>query len=187
MIDLKTCTEEDLWKYVATHLESKGLNVVLVGGAVVSIYSKGAYRSGDLDFIVTSLFKDKLSQYMEEIGFKKGTKGDLGRLYRHPECSHLVVEFPSGPVTIGEDHKIKPDEHKFGGQKIKILSPTDSIVDRLASYLYAERGPHGERKTIEQAVLVAKAQPHNLERIKKWCEKEGHPEIFNEFLSELKK
>lgn len=40
MINFKTCTEEELWKYVAAHLESKGLEVVLVGGAVVSIYSK---------------------------------------------------------------------------------------------------------------------------------------------------
>lgn len=186
MIDFKTCTEEELWKFVAAHLESKGLNVVLVGGAVVSIYSQGAYRSGDLDFIVTSLFKDKLPQYMKEIGFQKSSKGSLGRLYRHPDCHHLVVEFPAGPISIGEDFNIKPDEHIFEGQKIKILSPTDCIVDRLASYMYAERGPHGERKTLEQAVMVARAQPYNLDRIKKWCMKEGHPEVFEQFLTELK-
>jgi len=80
MINYKTCSEEELWKFVATHLESKGLSVVLVGGAVVSIYSEGAYRSGDLDFIVTSLFKGKLPKYMKEIGFERGkSKGDLGR------------------------------------------------------------------------------------------------------------
>lgn len=187
MIDFKTCTEKELWQYVATHLESKGISVVLVGGAVVSIYSDGAYRSGDLDFIITTLFKDKLPQYMKEIGFERGKgKGDLGRLYRHPECSHLVVEFPTGPVTIGKDFNIQPDEHEVAGQHIKILSPTDCIVDRLASYIYFERGPHGERKTLEQAIMVAKAQPHNLERIKNWCENEGHPEVFKEFLENLK-
>lgn len=188
MIDFKTCTEKELWEYVAAHLESKGMSVVLVGGAVVSIYSNGAYRSGDLDFIVTTLFKEKLPQYMKEIGFEKGKeKGDLGRLYRHPECRHLVIEFPTGPITIGEDFNISPDEHIFNGQHIKILSPTDCIVDRLASYIYAERGPRRERKTLEQAVLVAKAQPHNLQRIKKWCENEGAPDVFDEFLKELKK
>jgi hypothetical protein len=187
MINFKTCSEEELWKFVATHLESKGLSVVLVGGAVVSIYSEGAYRSGDLDFIVTSLFKEKLPDYMKEIGFERGNKGDLGRLYRHPECRHLVVEFPTGPVTIGEDFNISPDEHTVDGQKIKILSPTDCIIDRLASYMYAETGPKGERKTLEQAVLVAKAQPHKLERIKKWCENEGRPEVYDEFLESLKK
>ncbi len=182
MIDFKTCTEKELWEFVASHLEARGLSVVLVGGAVVSIYSDGGYRSGDLDFIVTSLFKEKLPKYMKEIGFIQ-----FGRLYKHPDCSQLYVEFPTGPVSIGEDYNITPEEREVNGQKIKILSPTDSIVDRLASYLYAERGPHGERKTLEQAVLVAKAQPHNLERIRKWCENERHPEIFEEFLKELKR
>jgi hypothetical protein len=49
-INFKTCTEEDLWKYVATHLKSKGIDTILVGGAVVSIYSAGAYKSGDFRF-----------------------------------------------------------------------------------------------------------------------------------------
>jgi hypothetical protein len=187
MIDFKNCTEEELWKYVGAHLESKGLEVVLVGGAVVSIYSKGAYKSGDLDFIVTSMFKEKLPEYMKEIGFQRDVKGSLGRLYRHPELSHLVVEFPPGPVSIGDDYHITPAEEDYDGQKIKILSPTDCIIDRLASYIYAETGPRKERKTLEQAVLVAKAQPHNLERIKKWCESEGQSEVYETFLTELKK
>lgn len=188
MINFKTCTEEELWKYVAAHLESKGLSVVLVGGAVVSIYSKGAYRSGDLDFIVTSMFKEKLPEYMREIGFERNAqRGDLGRLYRNPECTHLVIEFPTGPVTIGEDFNITPNEVEAYGQKVKILSPTDCIVDRLASYLYSESGPKGERKTLEQAAIVAKAQPHNLYRIKEWCINEGHPEAFDEFIEALKR
>jgi hypothetical protein len=186
MIDFKNCTEREMWEFVATHLEAKGLNVVLVGGAVVSIYSNGIYRSGDLDFIITSFFKDKLPEYMKEIGFINATRGDLGRLYRHPECRHLVVEFPAGPISIGEDYQIQPDEHMIGGQSLKILSPSDCIVDRLASYIYSERGPHGERKTLEQAVLVAKSQPFNMDRIKSWCKKEGHVDVYEEFLTELK-
>jgi hypothetical protein len=55
-IDFKTCTEEQLWKYVATHLKTKDIDTILVGGAVVSVYSAGAYKSGDLDFILTSMF-----------------------------------------------------------------------------------------------------------------------------------
>lgn len=187
MIDFENCTEEDLWKYVASHLESRGMPVVLVGGAVAAIYSHGAYRSGDLDFVITTLFKEKLPDYMKEIGFVRIGKKDLKRLYRHPKCNHIVVEFPSGPVSIGEDFNIKPDVHEFNGQKLKIYSPTDCILDRLASYIYMERGRHGERKTLEQAVMVAKVQPHNLKRIKNWCESEGHPEIYDEFLRELKK
>lgn len=61
-INLKTCTEEELWKYIAVHLKSKGIDTILVGGAVVSIYSKGLYRSGDLDFVLGSLFTKGLPE-----------------------------------------------------------------------------------------------------------------------------
>ena len=50
-IDLATCTEAELWRFVASHLEGQGIGVVLVGGAVVAVYTEGAYRSGDLDFV----------------------------------------------------------------------------------------------------------------------------------------
>ncbi len=44
MIDFSKCTEEELWKFFATHLQSKGIDTILVGGAVVSIYSDGLYK-----------------------------------------------------------------------------------------------------------------------------------------------
>ena len=49
--DWATCSEEDLWKYVAWHLKKAGIDSILVGGAVVSIYSDRLYSSGDLDFL----------------------------------------------------------------------------------------------------------------------------------------
>ena len=50
----KTCSEEELWKYVATHLAKNGIDTILVGGAVVAIYTEGVYRSGDLDLVLLS-------------------------------------------------------------------------------------------------------------------------------------
>ncbi len=61
-INLKTCTEEQLWKYVATYLKTKGIDTILVGGAVVSIYSEGIYKSGDLDFVLSSMFTKGLPE-----------------------------------------------------------------------------------------------------------------------------
>ena len=54
-IDLATCTVEELWRFVASYLEKRGIGVVLVGGAVVSVHSAGAYVSGDLDFVEDAL------------------------------------------------------------------------------------------------------------------------------------
>ena len=49
--DFANCCEEELWRYVAWHLEGAGIRSVLVGGAVVSIYTEGLYPSGDLDMV----------------------------------------------------------------------------------------------------------------------------------------
>lgn len=169
-IDFKTCSEEELWKFVASHLKSKGIDSVLVGGAVVSIYTSGAYESGDLDFILTDYFVKNLPTVMKEIGFVR-----KGRHYVHPECSHLYVEFPSGPVEIGDDSTIIPNEVEVDGKKIKILSPTDCVKDRLATYIYFK-----DRVGLEQAALVAKSHPVKFEEVKRWCEKENAPQVFEE-------
>lgn len=176
-IDFKTCTEEELWKYVATHLKSRNIDTILVGGAVVSIYTDGAYESGDLDFILTNFFVKNLPEAMAEIGFKK----QKSRHYVHPECSHLYIEFPQGPVEIGDDLSIVPDEVESDGKKIKILSPTDCVKDRLATYIYFKN-----RIGMEQALMVARKHPVNFENIKKWCQGENSPQVYEEFEQNLK-
>lgn len=177
-IDFKTCSEEDLWKFVATHLKKKGIDTVLVGGAVVSVYSDGIYKSGDLDFVLTSMFQKGIPEAMEEIGFvKKET-----RHYIHPDCSHLYVEFPSSFLEIGDENNITPDELDNDGTVIKILSPTDCVKDRLASFIYFKA-----RECLDQALLVANKHPVNLESIRKWCINEKAEKQWGEFLTRLEK
>lgn len=176
-INLKNCSEKELWEYVAVHLKRRGIDTILVGGAVVSIYSNGAYHSGDLDFIKTSLFVSQLEEAMNEIGFKKH-----GRHYVHPECKHLIVEFPGGPpLGIGEDNSIVPEEVSVDGTVIKILSATDCVKDRLASYIHF-KAPEG----LDQAVLVAKLQPVNLNSIKKWCKGENADWAYEDLINKLR-
>ena len=163
----KTCSEEELWEFVSFHLSKQGIQTVLVGGAVVSIYSKGLYRSGDLDLVVQSFQFDfnKLKEILNNLGFVKHSSRNY---YNHPECMHIFLEFLPPPVAIGEDYNIKPDERNIKGTIIKILQPTDCIKDRLASYIYFDA-----KECLDQAILVAKSQPFDLELVKKWCDKEG--------------
>lgn len=176
--DFKTCTEEELWKYVAFHLSKAGIESVLVGGAVVAIYTKGAYRSGDLDFVTGAGTHTQVQATLEELGFQKVR----GRHFEHPDCAHIIIEFPPGPVSIGEDFKIHPDEKKIEGQVIKILSPTDCIRDRLASYIH-----FNAHDCLDQAVLVAKTQPFDLEKVRKWCINEDAKDKFESFRSRIGK
>ena len=72
---------------------------VLVGGAVAAIYSRGAYQSGDLDFVLTSypLDQKKLEIGMRDLGFSQE-----GRHWKHTDCKHLFIEFCNPPVQVVE-------------------------------------------------------------------------------------
>ncbi len=161
-IDLATCTEARLWRFVGSHLESRGIKTVLVGGAVVAVYTDGAYRSGDLDFVLEREADDRITSAMAEIGFQL-----RGRHFAHPECEHLFVEFVPGPVGIGQDLSIVPRIERVGHLELKILSPTDCVRDRLASAIHFRA-----RECLEQAVLVAQAHDVDWERIEAWCRAE---------------
>jgi len=139
-----------LWKYVATELSKNEVDVILVGGAVVSIYSEGAYKSGDLDFVINDFSRTKLDQVLKDnLGFIKE-----GRFYKHSNCSHLFLEFVTFPASIGNDYSIRPAEIENEGQIIKIFSPTDCVRDRLASYIH-----FSANECKDQAILVAKKHP----------------------------
>jgi hypothetical protein len=177
--DWSVVSEEELWKFVGWHLANKGIQSILVGGSVVSIYSRGAYRSGDLDMVEPLISRGKdIHDTMEQLGFRK-----FGRHYRHPKCDHLFVEFVSSPVSIGEDYRIKPKEVKVEGNILKILSPTDCIKDRLASFFYFK-----SRDCLDQAVLVAKNQRYDISKVKEWCLNEpgAGEEGFTEFKDAIK-
>lgn len=106
----QNCTEEELWKYVAFHLASHGIDSVLVGGAVVAIYTEGLYQSGDLDLIPNEMFRPKIETVLAKIGFVPSKS----RYFMHPKCSHLFLEFPRGPVELGDEYPVTPDivEHE---------------------------------------------------------------------------
>jgi len=128
--------------------------------------------------VLNSFFREGLEEAMKEIGFIKKT-----RHYIHPQCHHLFIDFPgTAPLGIGKDYNIKPEEHLVDGSKIKILSPTDCVKDRLATYMYFH-----DRDGLDQAVLVAQKHPVNFKSIKKWCANENNLQVFEEFFKLLKK
>ena len=168
-INFKKCNEKELWQFVSVHLKKKGIDTILVGGAVVSIYTEGFYQSGDIDLVKSSLFVENLDESMSEIGFKK-----VSRHFVHPDCKHIFVEFPGSFLQIGEDKNITPDEFEIEGVAIKILSPTDCVKDRLASYIY-----FAARECFDQAVMVASQHPVDWRKIKTWCDGENRLDVFD--------
>ena len=57
-----------------------------------------------------------------------------------------------------------------------LLTPTDCIKDRLASFFY-----WNDRQALEQALLVAKNHPIHLEDLKRWAKEEK----LEDFLSKI--
>jgi len=175
-MEFSTCTEQELWQYVASELSKAGIETVLVGGAVVAVYSKGVYRSGDLDIVVNSYIQnDKLiAKIMQNIGFIKE-----GRHWKRNDCKHLFIEFIKPPIAIGNDYEIKPNKMLVNEQELFILHPRDCVRDRLSSYVY-----FASAECLDQAALVAIAENVDLNELQKWSKSEGSEMI--KALEELK-
>lgn len=176
--DWSNCTEEELWHYVAWHLEGEGIRSVLVGGAVVAIYTEGLYRSGDLDMVPDDLGRKRLAGALAKIGFEP----TQSRYFKHPLCPHLFLEFPRGPVEIGEQYPVIPAEIVMEGRTLRLLSPTDSVKDRLAGYIHWK-----SRANFEQALLICRRQNGrvDLNAVSEWCVREGGTSAFEELVLRL--
>lgn len=174
----KTCSENELWRYVAWHLEGAGIRSILVGGAVVSIYTGGIYRSGDLDMVPDDFQRPRIAEVLKSIGFES----EKSRHFRHPQCDHLLVEFPHGPVELGEEYPITPDEILVEGRTLRLLSPTDCVKDRLAAFIH-----WGSRDCFDQALLVCRKQASrvDLHNVEMWCQGEGGGVAYQKLVSSL--
>jgi len=159
---------------VCDHLKKNGIEAVLSGGAVVTIYSKQLYQSYDLDFITLSDRK-KIAEAMQELGFIK----DKGRYYKHP-YTKFFIEFPPGPLAIGEEIIKSYAIHKTSLGTLFLLTPTQCVMDRLCAFYF-----WNDYQALAQALLVAKNQKVNIHKIKLWSYREGMKDRFGIFLKKL--
>jgi hypothetical protein len=160
----KNTTLKELMAIVSEHLSNNNIPAILTGGSVVSFYTDNKYESMDLDFLSTSDQKDIL-KVMEKIGFVPTSPGNknLG----HKECP-ITVEFPGRVLIIGDRPEKVEHEETIDGVKVVMLSPTQSVMDRLAAYIFWD-----DRQGLDQAEWICEKQPVNIEKIKKWVKSEG--------------
>ncbi len=167
---------EDLAALVCSTLEAHGISVVLSSGAVVSIYSDAEYVSYDLDFIPIGLAR-KVDAAMQSLGFEK-----TQRHWTHPK-SRYWVEFPSGPVAIGEETICDFAERETRMGTLRLLAPAECVMDRLAWYFH-----DADTQCLEQAIQVATRHLVDLKRVATWGRGEGPhgEERFREFERRLR-
>jgi hypothetical protein len=168
MIALAGLLLGELAAFVAEHLRTRGIDVVLVGGACICIYSDNKYRSFDLDFITTGITSRKnIRAALAEINFTEEK-----RYFKNQETD-FFIEFPSGPLAIGDEPPGEISTLSYTTGVLRLLSPTDSVKDRLAAYYHWK-----DRQSLEQAVLVAGNNPVDLDEVRRWSAREGFAEEF---------
>lgn len=176
MKPIKDMNQGELAAFIDSHLREKGIHIVLSGGASVAIYSNYQYVSKDLDLIARfSIDHKKVESVMKEIEFQR-----QGNYYYHPDTSYFV-EFISGPPSVGQDRIGKINEITMETGKIRLLSPTDSVKDRIAAFYH-----WGDRQSLEQALLVAQSREIDLDNIKVRSIREGKENRFKEFMQRLR-
>ena len=165
----------ELAAIITKALNTQDISAVLTGGAVVSIYTKNEYASKDLNFISLSDQK-KITAVMAKIGFHLDGK-DF-----YSDETDFTVEFPTGPLSLGDREPVEAEgEKKIKGTVIRLLSPTQCVMDRLVPF-YA----WNDRQGLDQAVMVASYQPIKLKEVELWSKEEGALEKFDIFLQTLK-
>lgn len=95
---------------------------VLVGGGAVEFYTMGAYTTGDIDLVAPS-GKD-IVERLKLLGFEKKGKNFVSNKL------NIFLEFPSASLS----HNEKYNELDIDGDKIRIISIEDLIVDRLNAF-----------------------------------------------------
>ena len=152
---------------ISQALEAAGVQATLSGGSAVSVYAMNEYESDDLDF-VTSHGQAALRDAIGPLGFVPSLNR---RQFEHPEIDWFV-EFPPGPLAFGDtlvDHEDVPRlETQFG--PLRIISPTLSVLDRLAAYYY-----YNDNQCWDQAAMVARHQAVDWATVSAWVAREGQP------------
>lgn len=139
----------------------------------MSIHSTSAYVSHDLDFVQPGLAR-RPDAAMVELGFRKE-----GRHWLHPETAYLV-EFPPGPVQVGEETVTEFAEIPTAHGVLRILAPTECVMDRLAGFYH-----WNDAQCLEQALAVARRHPIDVARIERWSPGEAAAVKFEEFAARL--
>jgi len=165
---------------VVETLASHGIDVVLVGGSCVCVWTSERFGSFDLDFIdLTYKRRKQIAAALADIGF--APKGAT-KYFEHPD-SKWSIEFPTAPLAIGHEQigseRVANMDTAMG--TLRLLNPTDTIKDRLL-WWYLE----GDRQCWEQALDIARNHKVAWSDLKKWHDGEGYTDRFAEFRKALK-
>ena len=176
MKQIKNMSQVELAAYIEDILQQARITVVLSGGSAVSFYSSDKYVSKDLDLInINFARRSKIKSVMERIGFD-----EQGRYFVNAETQFLV-EFPDGPLSVGEEPVKEVSEFKLATGTLRIVSATDCVKDRLCAFYFWK-----DQQGLGQAILVVQSQNVDLKEVERWSRVEGKESEYEIFKNKLK-
>jgi hypothetical protein len=157
---------------VCTALDEVKVTAVLTGGSAATIWSGEAYQSRDCDFVI-AFYKHQApaNEALAKIGFEP-----RGQIYSNPNTI-FTLDFPKGPLSIGEEIITKWETLRRNNDMLHILSATDSCRDRLAAFYF-----WNDFSSLKVAQFIAQRNPVDMDKIKKWSWAEGAGQKYEEFL-----
>jgi hypothetical protein len=175
MKQIKEMTQVELAAYIQDALQAEGIHVVLSGGSAVSFYSSNKYVSKDLDLINTNFARrSKIKSVMERLRFD-----EQGRYFVNP-ATEFFVEFPNGPLSVGEEPVKEISQFALATGTLRVVSATDCVKDRLCAFYF-----WNDQQGLAQAVLVAQSQNVDLEEIMRWSKVEDKEQEYEIFKSKV--
>ncbi len=170
-------TLAELTAWIQTALREAGVETVLSGGSCVTVWSNNAYQSDDIDLIADALpRRSRIIKVMLALGFT-----EKNRYFTHPD-TRWWIEFPPGPLGVGEERPRFIDDVETAHGVLRLLSPTDCIKDRLTWFIHDQ-----DRQCLAQAAAVARNNNVDNDEIKRWAKREGaRQDMLDEIMSNLK-
>lgn len=168
-MDFKNTPIIELAAIIAEHLQNLGIEVVLVGGLAVEIYTENLYLTKDIDMVNTNYKSPReLNSAMGDLGFVK-----KGRIYVNPS-TEITVEFPPGALSVGDEPITSTTTVLLMKGTIPILQISDVIKDRLVAYIHWR-----DKQSLVQALAILLKHPIKVESLKPFCDSEGKAELYS--------
>jgi hypothetical protein len=154
-------TLKELAGIVGTAFAKAGVEAVLTGGAAVSIYTDNVYQTYDLDFVSRNRM-EIIATALKPIGFQRESSG------RYFTSSHtdFLIEFPAHELSFGETTISMSDTTIASTSlgSVRIITPTQLIMDRLAAYVH-----WGDNPSFEQALMIVQDNPIEWSKLFEWA------------------
>ncbi len=157
--------------FLTNKLSEKKVQIIVVGGGAVEIYTAGHFSTGDLDLAVSD--KKLTESVLDDLGFEK-----TGMVWASKQLG-IAVHVLEGSYS-GDYSKTRI--FKLGKYKVRLAAVEDLIVNRLTAAKYWKGNVQAE---LEQAKALLKIHENRIDM--SYLEELAKKNAVDDFLAEIMK